>query len=105
MRNSTLLQLSTAAAISRFARLWKAMCGNQSGERWTAGQVEMDEEEKALVAEAGNSQPPLPPPAAAPALPPPEDDDDEDMMVVQDYRRPVRSGPAPLRDLNRPTNM
>lgn len=53
-------------------------------------QVEMDEEEKALVADAAGAQPPLPPSSAAPALPP-DDDGDEDMVVVTDYRRPVCS--------------
>eukprot|EP00208_Stichococcus_sp_RCC1054_P004291 CAMPEP_0206141514 /NCGR_PEP_ID=MMETSP1473-20131121/13203_1 /ASSEMBLY_ACC=CAM_ASM_001109 /TAXON_ID=1461547 /ORGANISM="Stichococcus sp, Strain RCC1054" /LENGTH=517 /DNA_ID=CAMNT_0053536115 /DNA_START=340 /DNA_END=1890 /DNA_ORIENTATION=- len=52
-----------------------------------SAEVEMDEEEKALVADAAGAQPPLPPSSAAPALPP-DDDGDEDMVVVTDYRRP-----------------
>lgn len=47
--------------------------------------VQMDEEEKAMVAEA-NAEPGK---IAPPSQPPPEDEDDEPMKIVKDYQRPV----------------
>ena len=59
-------------------------------------QVEMDEEERAMVAEGAASRENGAPPAAAapepstPADPsrPADDDDDDNMRIVRDYKRP-----------------